>query len=727
MNEPPAPSAAWQLLFAEALRLHRAGRLADAERLYRQVLAIEPDHADSRHFLGIIAHQVGRYDIAVELIGRAIELGSNQAHYHGNLGNALQALGKLKEAVASYDQALALEPDLADVHYNRANALHALGKLAEAVAGYDRVLTPKPDLVDAHYNRANVLQALGRLDEAIAGYDKAIALEPDHADAHNNRGDALQRLARLDEAVTSYDRALALKPDFAEAHNNRANALRSRGRLDEALAGYDRALAARPDFAEAHGNRGTVLKDQGRLGEAMTSYDTAIELKPDHAEAYSNRGEVLKDQGQHDEALASYDRALVLRPGYAEAHSNLLMGLHYSSRVSGADILARARRFASLCETSLPPPIFPNSRTPTRRLKVGYVSGDFANHPVSYFLKGVLAAHDRKAVEVFCYSNRAAEDDMTGRLRRSANHWQGIAAMPDARAASIIRRDQIDILVDLSGHTGRNRLLLFGHRPAPIQVSWLGYFGTTGLSSMDYILADRFVVRDGEEGLFTERVARLPDSYLCFSPPDMAVPTIAPPSMAGHQITFGNFNNHAKTSPETIGLWARILSGVPTSRLLLKTSALDDTSVRRTLLNQFAGHGIARDRILLEGRSPRAELLLAYNRLDVALDPPPYGGGTTTAEALWMGVPVVTLRGRTWVGRVSESILSTAGLSELVARTQDEYVDIATTLAMDSRRMAMLRSRLRSQLEASAVCDTTRFTRHLERAFRDMWRTWCSS
>lgn len=612
-------------LFVEALRLHQAGRLSHAEKLYRQLLSIDSNHPDGLHLLGVIAYQSGRHESAIELIGRAIALKGNNPLYYSNRGNALQERG------------------------------------------------------------------------------------------------------RLSEAVTDYERALVLNPNFPEAHNNLGNTLRSLGRLEEAMASYESALALNPDFPEAHNNRGNALHDQDRLVEAIADYECALALKPDYAEACNNLGNALKSQGKLDQAVERIERALALKPDYAEAHGNLLVCLHYLSQFSGLDILARAKRFSDACEKRSGETSFANSIDPDRRLRIGYVSGDLANHPVGYFLANILRRHAPEAVEVFCYYNRSFEDDMSGRLRQAANHWRRIVGYSDAQVVSAVRQDEIDILVDLSGHTAANRLLSFANRPAPVQATWLGYFGTTGLSSMDYLLADRHVVAEGEEAWFTETVLRLPDSYLCFTPPSLDCPIAEPPSMSNNTITFGNFNIQSKTSTDTISLWARILSAVPNSRLLLKTRAMNDHGVRQVLLDQFSEHGVEADRLIMEGHSPRRELLLAYNRVDLALDPMPYGGGTTTAEALWMGVPVVTLHGATWVGRVSESILTTVGLRELVAYTSDEYVNKAIQWATNPRRLAELRSRLRTQLETSPFCDAVRFTRHLEGSYRHMWRSWCAN
>jgi len=677
--------------FAEALRLHQAGRLPDAERLYRLVLAADPRHADARHLLGVIAHQTGQNDIAAELIRDAIEINPLDAPYHYNLGKALSELARFDEAVAAYDAAIRINPDLSA----------------------------------AWSNLGRALRELGRLDEAVTAYNTAIRITPKGAETHLNLGNTLVEAGRLDEAATSFTAAIRIRPDYADAHFNLGNTLKDLGRSNEAATAFASTIRLRPDFAEAHSHLGNALKSLNRLDEAVAAYRTAVELWPDYAVAHSNLGNALKDLGRIDEAFAAYHDSLRIAPDFATAWSNLLMVMHYQPVIAASTILETARRFAEAINVT-PRTSFSNTADPDRRLRIGYVSGDFHHHPVGYFLSPVLARHDKTAVEVFCYSNDVRVDDMTTRLRGDADHWRSLVGLSDQAAAALIAADGIDILIDLTGHTGNNRLPLFARKPAPVQVSWLGYFGTTGLAAMDYILADRFVALDSAAADFTETIWRMPNSYLCFQPPDLECPILAPPSAQGEPVTFGNFNNATKSSPAAIALWARILHEVPGSGMLLKASALADANFRQSLFDQFASHGIAAERLTLEAASPRAEYLSTYNRVDVALDPTPYGGGTTTAEALWMGVPVVTLHGETWVGRMSESILSTIGLPELVAATADDYVDMAVRLASDTRRLTELRSSLRPRIENSAFCDGVRFARDLECAFRGMWRNWCA-
>ena len=742
-----------------ALHHHQSGRLEQAATLYSKILEADPRHADANHLLGVIAFQLGRNEVAADLIGMAIAANRSNPAFHSNLGNALNGMGRQDDAMAAYDTALRLRPDYADAHYNRGNVLRDMGRLGDALAACDKALRLRPDYADAYYSRGNVLRdmgrlddaltaydgalrlrpdyaeaynnrgnallGMGRLDDALAAYDGALRLRPDYADAHYNRGNVLQDMARLDDALAAYDTALQLRPDLAETHNNRGNTLREMGHLDDALAAYDTALSLRPDYADAHNNRGNALLGMGRLGDALAAYDGALRLRADFADAHYNRGNALRDLARLDDALAAYDTALSLRPGYADAHSNKLLALHYGAFDARGAIAAQARAFGAGVNRAGAPQAFANTPIPDRRLRIGYVSGDLRRHPVGYFLQSILRNHASDAVEVFCYSNNLKDDDLTASFQSEADHWRRLRGLTDEAAAGLIRADAIDILVDMSGHTALNRLPLFARRPAPVQVSWLGYFGTTGLTAMDYVLADRFVVPPGEEDAFTEQVWRMPGSYLCFMPPDMDVP-VRSRDVQG-PVTFGSFNNLAKLSPHTVSLWARVVQSVPRSRLLLKTSQLADAAVCQAVRERFAGHGIEADRLVLEGPSPRADLLASYNRVDIALDPYHYGGGTTTAEALWMGAPVVTLRGGTWTGRVSESILSTVGLSDLVAGSQEAYVDLAAKLAADQDRRAALHATLRSRLEESPFCDGAGFTRQLEDACRGMWKQWCKA
>jgi len=458
--------------------------------------------------------------------------------------------------------------------------------------------------------------------------------------------------------------------------------------------------------------------------------EKALQLQPGFTPAFNTLSTIRSMQGQVEEAIRFRRQALKLNPNNAEAESDLVMSMHYLSDYSPEDLFAAAKDWAAHHiprERCLPPPA--NSPDPQRRLRVGYVSGDFHTHPVGLFIESVLTHHDRSGYETFCYYNdtynNGEGDGLTKRLRQLADHWTNISWQTDRAVAEQIRQDGIDILVDLAGHTNKNRLVAFGHRPAPVQATWFGYFGTTGLDTMDHIIADRFVIPPSEERYYTERVVRLPHAYECFHPPEYSVEPGPLPALATGKITFGSFNNTAKLTDEVIACWSRLLRALPDAQLYLKYRPFGDPGVRRRYQSLFADHGIAMERIKLAGYSPRKELLAAYREVDIGLDPFPFNGGVTTLESLWMGVQVVNLRGDRFVSHVGETILMNLGLEQYVVDCEEDYISKAAALAADLPRLAELRGRLRALLLNSPLCDGAGFTREVEAAYRSMWESWC--
>jgi protein O-GlcNAc transferase len=713
---------------AGAVRHQQAGRFRQAEAIYRRILAEDPGDPDALHLLGFLAHQLGRHEAAVDYIARAIARNPSAACYHVNLGNALQALARFEEAAACYREALRRQPDSAEPANNLGNALAGLGRFEEAMASFLEAIRLRPDWSLAYSNLGNVLKAQGRLEEAQACYQEALRLEPASAEAHNNLGVTLQQLGRLEEALACYREALRLKPDYADAHYNLGNGFKDQGQLEEAAASYQRAIAIRRDYAEAHNNLGFVLKEQGRLEESIASYRQALRFRPRYAEAFNNLGNALYEQGQLEEAVRCYREALALKPDFAMAHSNLLFVLHYELSGGPGPLFAEHLRWAAQqapATTVMLP--HPGERAPERRLRIGYASPDFRAHSVAYFIEPILEAHDRLGFEVFCYSDVSRPDAVTARLQSLADGWRSTFGMSEAQVENQVRQDRIDILVDLAGHTGGNRLLVFARKPAPVQVTYLGYPDTTGLRAIDYRITDEWADPPGQtEHLHTEELVRLPRGFLCYRPPRDA-PEIAPlPALGTGAVTFGSFNNLAKMTPEVIALWSALLREVPGARLILKSKALGDAGAQERIRETFRQNGVAAQRIVLWGVIPgHRGHLEAYQQIDIALDSYPYHGTTTTCEALWMGVPVIVLAGGAHVSRVGVSLLSAVGLAEFIADSPERYLELAAGAARDLSRLERLRAQLRDRMTGSPLTAVTGFTRTLEDAYRRMWRRWC--
>jgi predicted O-linked N-acetylglucosamine transferase (SPINDLY family) len=701
------------------------GKLDEAVDCCRQALELKPDFVEAQFNLANALRDLGRLDEAVACYRRALELKPNLPEAHSNLGSVLKNQGHLDEAVAYHRRALHLKPDYAEAHSNLGNALQAQGKMDEAIACYRRALDLKPTFAEAHFNLGIALKEQGKLDEAVACYRCALQLNPNYAEAHNNLGAALSDQGKLDEALACYRRAVELKPDHAEAHSNLGNVLKDQGKLDEAVACHRRALDLKPDYAEGHINLGNVLRDQGHLDEAVASHRRALLIRPDYAEGYSNLGAVFKDQGRLDEAVACWRRALDLKPDFVVAHSNLVYSQLFSPDYDAQAIYEEHRRWSQQFAEPLRKLILPHANLPSpdRRLRIGYVSPDFRVHPVGRFLLPLLEAHDHGGFEIFCYSSATMADAVTTCCQSCADTWRQVFNLSDQQLANTIRLDQIDILVDLSMHMAGNRLLVFARKPAPVQVTYLAYCGTTGLDTMDYRLTDSYLDPPGQdESCYTEQSIRLPETYWCYQPVVKAPPVNNLPALRTGQVTFGCLNNHCKVTAPTLAVWSRLLQALPEARLVLHAR---QGSHRQRVVEFFASQHIEADRVEFMDLLPPAEYFQTYQRLDIGLDPFPCGGGTTTCDALWMGVPVVSLAGKTAVGRGGRSLLSNIGLADLVANDAENYVRIAVTLAQDQQRLADLRTTLRDRMQASPLMDGARFARHVEAAYRDMWRRWC--
>jgi predicted O-linked N-acetylglucosamine transferase (SPINDLY family) len=707
--------------------LRSRGQLAAAIDSYQRALQLRPNYPEAHNNLGIALAEQGQFPGAIAAYQRALELRPNNAAAHNNLGVALRFQGQLAGAIASYQRAVQLRPDYAEAHNNLGNALRAQGELAPAIASYQRALQLRPNYADAHNNLGIALGEQGQLAPAIASYQPAFQLGPNHAEAHNNRGIALWSQGELAGAIAAYQRALQLRPDYADAHNNLGIALAEQGEHALAVASFQRALQLRPDYAEAYKNLGLALEEQGELAAAVVSYQRALEVRPDYAEGHIGLGTTLLAQGDCEGALATFVRALALKPDHAGAHSSALFCRQYRPGVTcGALAQAHAawnERHAAPLRAARAP--HDNDRDPLRRLRLGFLSPDFRRHPVGYFLIQALEKLDRDQCEIVCYRDRFINDDLSLRFQAAATVWRDVGGLSDTALAEMLRDDRIDILFDLAGHSAHNRLLVFARKPAPIQITWIGYEGTTGLETIDFILADRYTIPPGQEAWYREQVLRMPEGYVCYDPPEPS-PAVAPlAALRNGYIRFGSFNNLAKISPEVVAVWAKVLGRVRDSRLRLKYKGLGDALVRGRYLDLFATCGVDPSRVELTPPSGHAEYLAGYGEIDIALDPFPFGGGITTCDALWMGVPVITCPGETFASRHSLSHLWNAGLRETIAASTEEYVELAVSLAGDLPGLARLRAGLRPRLAASPLCDGERFAGNLMQVLRGAWRQWC--
>ncbi len=813
-----------------AIQHHMAGRLDAAEKLYRDLLAEDPNQPDALHLIGVITLQEQRAHEARALFKQALWVKPNFPEAHNNMGTALKALDKLDDAEASYRQAISQKPDFADAHYNLGTVLDDMKRYEEAAAAYRMALSIKPKYLAALGNLASVWVKLERFDEAIEHYHRALEIEPDYVQAHLNLGHLYKRVDRIYDAVTSFEKvsllnpetaniflylgqtlqrsdelekaevayrqALEVKPDCAEtyfglgqlyylkeqmdgcityyqksltlnpqsaetyanlglafhdigntaealkcyrealnlnpelatAHFNLGNEFQHQQRFDEALECYEKALEIEPAFVRAINNTGTTLQSMGRLDEAIDHYRKAISIEPDYAEAHNNLGNAFFDLGNPDQAIESYKSAIEHNPDFTGAYSNWLLAEHYRPGHTVASLYKLHRGWDEKFGAPLQPSWqkFPNSVNPERQIRIGFVSADLGRHPVGYFVVGLFENLQGFGIETICYSDRVA-DDQTNRIKEAVNLWRDIRGKSDEEVASMVHEDEVDILFDLAGHSGKNRLPVFVRKPAPVQVSWAGYVGTTGLSAIDYLLSDHISTRSDEEKYYSEKIIYMPDQWLCYEPPSYAPDVNSLPFDRNGYVTFGSFSNPGKINKEVISVWAQILAAVDGSQLVLKYRRLDSAPNIKRLSDGFEAQGIDPSRLILEGRSPHPDLLARYHDIDIALDPFPYSGGLTTYEALWMGVPVITATGNTFASRHSESHLKTIGFPEFVASSSVEYAERAIDLANNSETLNTVRRHLRQKMAASPTCDHRTFARNFAFQMRGIWKDWCAT
>jgi len=751
-------------LLAVAMEKYQKGNLSESQTLCEQVLKLAPERADAWTLMGALHRRAGRLEQAVSAYRRAIRLQPDYADAHGNLGNVLRTQEKWEEAITAYQRAIAIRPGSSSLYGSLSDTFRMAGRFSEAEAAAHRAIEADPNAAGSYLNLGNALKAQRQREQAAESYRKALVLDPGYVDAYCNLGQLLREQGNLLESEENFRRAIAIRPQYIEAHAGLASTLETQGKLGEAKQSCQHVVDLDPNRVASYVNLGNVLQTIGHLQESVDVYQQALQrdrecieahlglgaayfrlgklekakeslhrsirLNPNFSQAHNNLGNVLKLQGKSEEAVNSYREALRLNPEFSDIHSNILLAINYASNYSLEQIYAEHRRFDEVHGEPLKALIRPhtNSKDPNRKIKVGYVSADLRRHAVAYFIEPVFKNHDHERFSICGYHNSPQTDEVTKRLKGYSDGWVDCVGMTDDILANQIRKDEIDILVDLSGHSAKNRLLVFARKPAPVQATWIGYPNTTGLSAIDYCIVDQYNAPHGIlDSFYTEKLIRLPESGSVYAPSiGSPEPISSTPSLERGYVTFGSFNNFAKVTVEVIDVWSQLLRAVPSAKLFIEAPGLEDPLFQNQIRELFKARQVSEDRLELTARLSINHYKF-YNHVDVCLDPFPYNGGTTSCDTVWMGVPFVTLAGNSLVSRIGVSVLNNVDLPELVASTPEQYVEIAVRLATDQNFLLEMRRRLqREHILKSSLFDAKRFTIHLETAYRQMWQDWCA-
>jgi len=717
-----------QSRFQRALCFHQRGELEKALELYGQIVARDRQATEAFHMLAVLKHQKKRNNDALKYIDKAIKIRPSKAEYYFTKGNIVGDAGDIEKAIKYYRKAIEINPNHSESHRMLAEKYLVLGDMPSALCEIQAAIQCAPDMPAYHLLSGSIWNSLGNPTEALAAYEIAIEKKPDYAEAYFNIGTIYKALDEQYEAIKWFQSALKINDTYVDALVNLGTTLDDVGRAKDAEFCLKRALRIQPDSAAIHYNLARIFDRQNRFVEAILHYHKAIELDPTLTKAYLNMGNIQQKMGNIPEAMACYRYVTQLDPDHSQARSNMLLSMHYTVP-EGPEALFQAHRewwHVHGMPTARGDVQWSHSTDEERPLRIGYVSPDFKTHSVAFFFESILKNCDRIRFDLYGYSDVRKPDSTTERLKAACEHWQDIHALSDAEVVELIQRDGIHILVDLAGHTAHNRMPVFARRAAPVQVTYLGYPNTTGLDTMDYRITDAVSDPPGlTEHLHSETLVRLPRGFLSYTPPEDA-PGVSPPPLGRKGfVTFGSFNNRSKVTEEVLDVWSAILRRMPEARLLLKFKGLESELICNPLRESFSRREVDPKRVLLQGAVPGTrEHLDLYGQVDIALDPFPYNGTTTTLEALWMGVPVITKEGSFHVARVGTSILARVGLKGLIAASNEEYVECAVQLAGEPEQLSEWRGSLREQLRGSSLMDGAGFTRELENAFIEMWQSW---
>lgn len=732
---------------------HQQGYTEEAQKIYQQILNRQPMHFDALQLSGAIALDSQHYEQALFLLLKAIKLHPNHGLIHYNLGIAFQELGDFNSAISSYDEAIRLNPDFASAYSNRGDALQATNQFTAAIASYDKAINLNPSYFEAYSNRGNVFKSLKKYQEALASYEKAIRLNPHFAEAYSNRGNVLQELKQFETAVASYDQAIRLNPNYFEAYSNRGNALRKAKLYDVAIASHEQAIKLNPNYAEAYSNRGNVYLELKKIEEALADYDQAIKINPHFITAYFNRGRAFLALKLLDKSLADFFHASQLEP-----EMDYLIDYLISTKLQLSDwkdLEVLTQHFIEKTNTKNKPsiPFFSlfisdqptmhkrsteiyvrdqhpinnvlgaiKKNTNQDKIRVGYFSADFREHPVSYLTAELFELHNRDNFEIIAFSfGPETDDNLRKRLKLAFDKFFDLKEKTDQEITVLAREMRIDIAVDLGGFTEGARTSIFAMRAAPIQLSYIGYLGTMGADYYDYLIADRTIIPQDHQQYYTEKIAYLPSYQVNDTNREVSekIFTRSELGLPADSFVFCCFNNIYKITPSTFDSWMRILLAVEGSVLLL----LDDNKTATTNLRKEANRrGVSSERLVFAKHLPMRDYLARYRIAELFLDTLPYNAGTTASDALRMGLPIITQMGQSFAGRIAASLLNSVGLPELITTSQEAYESLAIQLAISPERLQVIKIKLLSNLPYSPLYNTKLFTENLESAYQSMYQ-----
>lgn len=762
----------------QGLYLHQQGHIDEAMRCYQDVLHTHPHHPDALCYMGVIAHQTGNNSYALELLDRVLQdtphhvdalmhkalvLDNESKHSEAlqiidhaiaqqqeaatlwfHKGNILSHATHHAEALVALNHAIHLNPDMAEAYWHMGHCLRAMGRGSEAETAYRMALTKAPHDIRIIVSYASLIAELGRQNDAIA-HLTALADIPDVEHRH----EVVHMLARIlgsqsewQRATPYFEEAAALNPHSFEYLNTLATAYAAQGLIEESKTRFLDALALIPDTAESAIKRMQVVhsiaelyRNSAKHGVALQYIQQEIAIAETHqvapalcTDAYMNAGNAYLALGDATSAITYFRKAFESDPTHYIVHSNYLFALHYAPEVTGEDIMRETIAWAEAHTSHITPYTHTDhDRTAERRLKIGYVSSDFRDHPVNVYVEPILTSHDQSTFEVYCYNSNFFRDETTQRLQHKVSQWRDIAGLNDAEAAALIHADGIDILIDLSGHTAGARLQVFAYKPAPLQATWIGYFNTTGIKAIDYIITDRFLLPPEEEYLYTEKPLRLPTTGACYQLRNHDIKVGTLPALRNGHITFGCFSAVAKVTPETMALWVEILRKLPTAKLMVKGAGFMESDVQHRYRELCIKGGANPDQLVFTPHESLHAYLEAYNNVDIMLDTFPYNAATTTVDALWMGVPLITRKGNKLLGHIGESMLGAVGLEQFIANSKEEYIEKAVSVAQNTQMLSTIREGLRARLEQSPMTNPLEFTQGLEAVWRNTWKEWCKN